>query len=128
MDQIAGSEIVVIGSANSDFIMKMDRLPRAGETVTNATFGQALGGKGANQAVAAARSSRGAGVGAPAVGHVSFVASVGNDQYAADMVISWGESGLDTSHLSRAGRLHGERTHHGRRGRQQLHFRGAYSE
>ena len=101
MDQTTSSEIVVIGSANIDFIMKMDRLPRVGESVTNATFSQTLGGKGANQAVAAACSSQGAGVGEPAAGHVSLVASIGNDQYAADMLTSWAESGLDTSHVSR---------------------------
>ena len=101
MGQTASSEIVVIGSANIDFIMKMDRLPRVGESITNATFSQALGGKGANQAVAAACSSKGAGVGAPAGGHVSFVASIGNDQYGADMLSSWAESCLDTDHVSR---------------------------
>ena len=102
MDETTSSEIVVIGSANIDFIMKMDRLPRVGEPITNATFSQALGGKGANQAVAAACSSKGAEAGAPAGGHVSFVASVGNDQYAADMLSSWAGSGLETSHVSRA--------------------------
>ena len=101
MGQTTSSEIVVIGSANIDFIMKMDRLPRVGESITNATFSQALGGKGANQAVAAACSSKGAGVEAPAGGHVSFVASIGNDQYGADMLSSWAESGLDTDHVSR---------------------------
>lgn len=101
MDQITSSEIVVIGSANIDFIMKMDRLPRAGESIADATFSQALGGKGANQAVAAARSSNGAEAGVPADGHVVFVASVGDDQYAADMLLSWAGSGLETSHVSR---------------------------
>ena len=47
-------KIVVIGSSNVDFIMKMDHLPARGETVTNATFMQTFGGKGANQAVGAA--------------------------------------------------------------------------
>ena len=47
--------ITVVGSANVDLIMKMDRLPRAGETVTDAVFLQTFGGKGANQALAAAR-------------------------------------------------------------------------
>jgi len=81
--------------------MKVDRLPRVGESITNADFSQALGGKGANQAVAAACSSSGAAVGEPAGGHVSFVASIGDDQYAAEMLTSWAESGLDTSHVSR---------------------------
>jgi ribokinase len=98
----ASPQIVVIGSANIDFIMKMDRLPRVGESVTNATFSQALGGKGANQAVAAARSSRGARVGVPAAGRVALVASVGSDQYGTDMLESWKESGLLTNHVTRA--------------------------
>ena len=46
--------IVVIGSSNVDLIMKMSHLPQRGETVTDAVFLQTFGGKGANQAVAAA--------------------------------------------------------------------------
>ena len=47
-------KIVVIGSSNVDLIMKMSHLPHRGETVTDAVFLQTFGGKGANQAVAAA--------------------------------------------------------------------------
>ena len=47
--------IVIVGSSNIDFIMRMERLPRVGETITDAKFMQTYGGKGANQAVAAAR-------------------------------------------------------------------------
>src|SRR4030065_236606 len=50
--------IVVIGSSNIDFIMKMDHLPARDETVTEAVFMQTFGGKGANQAVAAGRAER----------------------------------------------------------------------
>ena len=49
------NKIVVIGSSNVDFIMKMERLPPKGETITNAQFMQTYGGKGANQAVGAAK-------------------------------------------------------------------------
>jgi ribokinase len=63
--------IVVIGSSNADFIMKMDHLPKVGETVTDALFLQTFGGKGANQAVGAARSG----------GEVIFVNRVGDDLY-----------------------------------------------
>jgi ribokinase len=47
--------IVVVGSANTDMILKCERLPRAGETILGGDFTIAAGGKGANQAVAAAR-------------------------------------------------------------------------
>jgi ribokinase len=64
-------KIVVVGSANTDLVLQVPRLPRAGETVTSSHFFQALGGKGANQAVAAAR------LGAD----VTFVCKVGRDDY-----------------------------------------------
>jgi len=64
-------KIVVVGSANTDLVLQVPRLPRAGETVTSSRFFQALGGKGANQAVAAAR------LGA----EVTFVCKLGRDEY-----------------------------------------------
>ncbi|MBN1249569.1 MAG: ribokinase [Anaerolineae bacterium] len=81
--------IVVIGSSNVDFIMKMDHLPARDETVTNATFMQTFGGKGANQAVAAARAG----------GDVIFVNCVGDDPYAEPMVAGFRESGIRTDHI-----------------------------
>ncbi|NJK96707.1 MAG: hypothetical protein HC905_18895 [Bacteroidales bacterium] len=50
-----GNEILVIGSTNVDFLIKGDKLPMLGETVTDGIFLQNFGGKGANQAVGAAR-------------------------------------------------------------------------
>ena len=47
--------LTVVGSVNLDLVARTERLPRPGETVTGATFAQIPGGKGANQAVAAAR-------------------------------------------------------------------------
>lgn len=64
--------IVVIGSSNVDFIMKVSRLPEKGESITNATFMQTFGGKGANQAVAAARAG----------GETWFVNCIGTDLFA----------------------------------------------
>jgi len=62
--------ITVVGSANTDLVARCERLPRPGETVTGAGFEQLPGGKGANQAVAAAR------LGA----QVRFVGRVGRDE------------------------------------------------
>src|ERR1043166_3830272 len=66
--------ITVVGSANVDLVARCERLPRPGETVTGATFARYPGGKGANQAVAAAR------LGA----EVRFVGCVGRDEHAAE--------------------------------------------
>ena len=83
------NRIVVIGSSNVDLIMKMDHLPEKGETVTDATFMQVYGGKGANQAVAAARAG----------GNVAFVNCVGEDAYTPQMVQNYREDGMDISHV-----------------------------
>jgi ribokinase len=69
-------KIVVIGSSNIDYIMKMPRLPGVGETMTDAVFMQTFGGKGANQAVGAARAG----------GNVFFVNCVGDDDTSRRMV------------------------------------------
>ncbi|MFN8207550.1 MAG: ribokinase [Bacteroidales bacterium] len=77
--------ITVIGSSNIDMIMKMDQLPRLGETVTDAEYTQVYGGKGANQAVAAARAG----------GQVIFVNCVGDDVFARPMVEGFMRDGID---------------------------------
>ena len=64
--------LTVVGSVNLDLVAKSGRLPRPGETVSDATFMQVPGGKGANQAVAAAR------LGAD----VTMIAAVGDDSFA----------------------------------------------
>jgi ribokinase len=68
--------IAVIGSSNIDMIIKSERLPKPGETVGDGVFAKANGGKGANQAVAAARAG----------GNVSFISCVGNDDFALSML------------------------------------------
>ena len=78
-------KIVVIGSSNVDLIMKMSRLPQRGETITDAVFLQTFGGKGANQAVAAARAG----------GDVSFVNCVGDDRYGAAIIENMKAAGID---------------------------------
>ncbi len=64
--------VVVLGSVNVDLVVRGQRLPRPGETVLGGEFYQAAGGKGANQAVAAARAAR---------DPVTFLAAVGDDDY-----------------------------------------------
>jgi ribokinase len=84
------NKIVVVGSSNVDLLMKMDHLPERGETVTDADFFQVYGGKGANQAVAAARAG----------GKVAFVNCVGEDAYTPQMVRNFSEDGIDTTWIS----------------------------
>jgi ribokinase len=82
--------ITVVGSANVDLVARCERLPRAGETVTDAVFERLPGGKGANQAVAAAR------LGA----RTRFVGRIGMD----DLVLrSLEREGVDTSGVVREG-------------------------
>ena len=64
-------KILVVGSSNTDLIIKVPEIPRPGETLLGGKFMTFPGGKGANQAVAAARSG----------GDVVFIASVGEDAY-----------------------------------------------
>ena len=82
-------KIVVIGSSNIDFIMKMPRLPRVGETITDAVFMQTYGGKGANQAVGAARAG----------GDVFFVNCVGDDDASRRMVEQFANEGIHTDFI-----------------------------
>jgi ribokinase len=70
--------LTVVGSVNLDLVARVERLPRPGETLTASTFERIPGGKGANQAVAAAR------LGAD----VRFVCCVGRDAAAAEAVVN----------------------------------------
>lgn len=82
-------KIVVVGSSNVDLIMKMERLPEKGETITDADFVQTFGGKGANQAVGAARAG----------GEVILVNCVGDDAYTPQMVENLVRDGIDTQYV-----------------------------
>jgi len=86
------SKIVVIGSSNTDMIVKSDHLPLPGETVVGGKFFTAPGGKGANQAVAAARLG----------GDVSFVAKVGKDQFGDAAIENYSKEGMDTRYVTRS--------------------------
>jgi ribokinase len=79
-------KIVVVGSSNTDMIIKMDRIPKPGETIIGGDFFMAAGGKGANQAVAAARLG----------GDVTFVAKVGTDMFGKQAIENFKQEGIDT--------------------------------
>ena len=78
--------LTVVGSVNLDLVARCERLPRPGETLTAASFARHPGGKGANQAVAAAR------LGA----EVTFVGSVGDDDFADEALAGLREAGVET--------------------------------
>ena len=88
------NNILVVGSSNVDLIMKMERLPERGETITDADFVQTYGGKGANQAVGAARAG-----GQSGSGRVVFVNCVGDDAYTPAMVQNFRDDGIDTRYV-----------------------------
>ena len=85
------NKVIVIGSSNTDMVVRSERLPRPGETVLGGGFVMAGGGKGANQAVAVAR-----------MGHkVIFAAALGRDIFGDDAVRQYGRYGIDTSYIVR---------------------------
>jgi len=84
-------KIVVVGSSNTDMILQMDHIPRPGETLLGGRFSMAAGGKGANQAVAAAR------VG----GEVTFVARVGEDMFGSQAIKGFVADGIHVDHVTR---------------------------
>lgn len=88
------SRIVVVGSANIDQVFQVDRIPSPGETVLSRGLSTALGGKGQNQAVAAAR----AGV------DTMFIGAVGDDGFGAMVRSGLAADSIDVSHLKTTGR------------------------
>lgn len=83
--------IVVLGSANTDMTIKVPRLPRAGETILGGNFASSAGGKGANQAVSAARAG----------GNVTFIARVGNDIFGTRALSGFVAEGINVNHIIR---------------------------
>lgn len=81
--------IVVAGSINQDLIITTPRMPKLGETITGSGYATAAGGKGANQAVAAARLG----------GNVTFIAAVGADEPGRRMKAAYESDGIDTSQI-----------------------------
>jgi ribokinase len=80
-------KIIVIGSSNTDMVVKVPHIPAPGETILGTDFMTIPGGKGANQAVAAAR------VGAA----VTFIACVSDDTFGKQAVENYRKEGIDTS-------------------------------
>ncbi len=85
------AKIVVVGSFNADLVSYMERMPRPGETVHGDRFATGAGGKGSNQAVAAAR------LGAD----VAFIGRVGNDVFAELAYEIWDAEGVDHRFVTR---------------------------
>lgn len=83
------NDIIVIGSSNTDMVIKTAKLPLPGETILGGTFLMNPGGKGANQAVAAARLG----------GSVTIVAKVGNDIFGNAAVEQFKKEGIITKYL-----------------------------
>jgi ribokinase len=81
--------VCVVGSLNMDLVVKARHLPRVGETVSGGTFATFPGGKGANQAVAAAR------LGA----RVAVVGRIGADPFGRRLVDELKQDGIDTAHV-----------------------------
>jgi ribokinase len=82
---VAAPRLTVVGSINLDLVARAERLPRPGETVTGARFSRVPGGKGANQAVAAAR------LGA----EVAMLGCVGRDEHAEEALAGLREAGVE---------------------------------
>jgi ribokinase len=91
------ASVLVIGSINADLVVTLDRLPEPGETVTGGRFARHGGGKGANQAVAAARAGA----------RVRFAGAVGDDDLGAAAVEELEDEGVEVGSIAR---LDGEAT------------------
>ncbi|MYE27607.1 MAG: hypothetical protein F4X87_10435 [Chloroflexi bacterium] len=89
------AKIVVVGSFNADLVSYMERMPRPGETVHGNRFATGAGGKGSNQAVAAAR------LGAD----VSFIGRLGNDVFANLAYEIWDAEGVNHDFVNRDGEV-----------------------
>ena len=81
--------ILVVGSSNTDMVIKTEHLPAPGETVLGGTFFMNPGGKGANQAVAVARLG----------GNVRFVCKLGDDIFGRQAKQLFAAEGIDTSYV-----------------------------
>lgn len=81
--------VIVIGSTNTDMVISVPHLPEPGETVLGGRFHMVNGGKGANQAIAAARAG----------GDVGFLTCVGDDAFGKNACDLFKQEGIDTSYI-----------------------------
>lgn len=86
---IQAKKIVVVGSCNTDMVIKADRLPIPGETILGGTFFMNPGGKGANQAVAASRMG----------GNVTLISKTGNDVFGKQSVMLYTAENIKTDYI-----------------------------
>jgi ribokinase len=86
---IQSKKIVVVGSCNTDMVIKADRLPVPGETILGGTFFMNPGGKGANQAVAASRMG----------GKVTLISKTGNDVFGKQSVMLYAAENINTDFI-----------------------------
>jgi len=85
------NKIVVLGSSNTDLVVRTGRMPLPGETLLGEQFMMTAGGKGANQAVAVARLGDG----------VTFIAKVGRDMFGDSSVAGYEKEGIYTRTLTK---------------------------
>ena len=85
------NSILVVGSSNTDMIIKVQRIPKPGETILGGEFASAAGGKGANQAVGAARAG----------GAVTLIARVGKDMFGDKAVAGFIADGINVDYVVR---------------------------
>lgn len=85
-------DVCVVGSANLDLVATVDRLPGPGETLPGSSYAEYPGGKGLNQAVAAARAGA----------SVAFVGAVGSDSAADVLLQVMADDGIDATHVATA--------------------------
>ncbi|CAD2075690.1 ribokinase [Jeotgalicoccus meleagridis] len=84
-------KITIVGSLNMDLVVTAKRHPEIGETLTGQTFSTLCGGKGANQAVAAARLGC----------DVTFIGKVGNDAFGEEMIENLRNEGINVDHIEK---------------------------
>ena len=82
--------IYIIGSSNTDMVVKAERLPSPGETILGGKFLMNAGGKGANQAVAAARLG----------GHISLIANLGDDLFGRQAIEQFKTENINTDYIT----------------------------